>query len=117
MVARRERGELEHEVLAALWTAAGPISPEQVRARLDRDPAYTTVLTTLVRLLEKGAVRRTPQGRGHVYEPVLDDAGMVARRMHLLLTDGADTTGVLSRFAAELDPREAAALRRALTQT
>lgn len=114
MSARRARGSLEHEVLAALWAADAPMTPEQVRTELGGGLAYTTVLTTLVRLLEKGAVQRSPHGRGHAYTPVVDDAGMVALRMRKLLDSETDRVGVLRRFVAELDGREAAAVRRAL---
>jgi predicted transcriptional regulator len=85
-----------------------------VRAELGDTLAYTTVATTLNRLLDKGAVSRTIEGRHHVYAPILDGNGIIARRMRLLMEAGADQASVLSHFVAELSPADEAALRAAL---
>ena len=114
MGARRGPGELEAEVLAALWAAAEPLTPEALRGRLGSELAYTTVTTILARLYEKGAVGREPQGRGYRYFPVLDQQGLTARRMRALLDGHADQAGVLSHFVDTLDAVTLAALRRAL---
>lgn len=111
---RRQPGALEAEVLAALWAAEGPLSPEEVRGALGRDLAYTTVATILGRLVDKGAVARTARGRGFVYAPLLDEAGIAARRMQAVLEGEDDRAGVLSRFVAGLDPAGLAELRRAI---
>lgn len=101
--------------MAALWAADGALTPEQVRGELGGDLAYTTTATTLVRLLEKGAVARTATGRSYAYRPVLiDEADVTAQRMRRLLTADPDHGGVLRRFVAALDPGDEAALRQAL---
>lgn len=114
MSARRGPGELEAEVLAALWAADEPLTPEGLRGRLGSELAYTTVTTILARLFEKGAVGREPQGRGYCYFPLLDQQGLTARRMRALLEGHSDQAGVLSRFVDALDAASLAALRRAL---
>ena len=48
--ARRASGALESEVMSALWSAAEPLTPREVRERLAAPLAYTTVMTTLNRL-------------------------------------------------------------------
>lgn len=111
---RRAPGALEAEVLAVLWAADGALSPEEVRRQLPGDLAYTTVMTILVRLHEKGVVRREAQGRTYMYAPVADQAGLSALRMQALLDSEADRAGVLSRFVAGLDDKARAALRKAL---
>jgi predicted transcriptional regulator len=111
---RRARGARESEVLAALWASETPMTPEEVRQVVGDELAYTTVLTILVRLQEKGAVTRAPRGRGFAYAPILDDADLVARRMRSLLDAEVDRDGVLSRFASSLEPDDAEALRAAL---
>lgn len=111
---RRAPGTLETMVMGVLWAAEGPLSPEQVREQLPEGLAYTTVVTILVRLVDKGTVTRRPQGRGYVYEPCVDRAGLTAQRMRSLLERDDDRAGVLSRFAESLDAPSAAALRRAL---
>lgn len=114
MVNRRAKGALEAEVLAVLWAGEGPLSPEQVRKALPGELAYTTVMTILVRLYEKGVVTRQAGGRGYRYSPVLDQAGLTAKRMQALLDGQADRAGVLSRFVDGLDTKTLASLRRAL---
>lgn len=111
---RRRQGSLETEILAALWSADGPLTPEEVRSSLGRPLAYTTVQTILVRLHEKGAVERRLQGRAYAYSPLLDEKDLAARRMRTLLESEGDLDGVLSRFVATLDHKQAAALRRVL---
>ncbi len=100
--------------MGVLWTAGEPLTPDQVRRRLPGELAYTTVMTILVRLVDKGAVSRRQQGRGYEYEPRLDQAGLAAERMRSMLEAEGDRAGVLSRFVEGLDASSAAALRRAL---
>ena len=111
---RRRRGSLETEILAALWSAEGALTPEEVRSSLAEPLAYTTVQTVLVRLHEKGAVERRLKGRAYAYSPLLDEKDLAARRMRTLLESESDLDGVLSRFVAALDQDQAAALRRVL---
>lgn len=100
---RRESGARVAEVLAALWAADHPLTAREVAAAIGDGLAYTTVQTILARLHEKGAVRREPAGRAHAYTPVLDEAGLAARRMHALLDRRADYTTVVTRFLGSLD--------------
>lgn len=99
---RRGPGELENEVLAALWTANQPSSAATVRKQVVGDPAYTTVLTILSRLHEKGLVTRDRSGRAYLYSPVRDEAGHTAAGMRALLEKGGDRAAVLARFVSEL---------------
>ncbi|WP_353940189.1 BlaI/MecI/CopY family transcriptional regulator [Streptomyces sp. HUAS MG91] len=108
---RRPSGELEASILAALWAAARPLTPGQVRDALDAGLARTTVTTILTRLLEKGVVHRARQGRGYAYAPVTDDSGLHALRMHAELDRGEDRGSVLARFISDLKPEDEAMLR------
>jgi predicted transcriptional regulator len=104
--ARRPAGSLEQEVLAALAAADRPMTPAEVLEDLGRDLAYTTVLTTLTRLYDKGALTRQRQGRAYAYTLAADTATLTARRMRRLLASDTDRATVLSRFVAELSPAE-----------
>jgi predicted transcriptional regulator len=104
--ARRPSGNLESEVLAALWAADHPLTPAEVAEAIGGGLAYTTVQTILSRLYAKSAVRRSAAGRAHAYSPVLDDAGLVASRMRAVLDKGSDHHAVLSRFVGILTPDE-----------
>lgn len=103
-VARRPAGALEQDVLAVLATADAAMTPAEVQAVLDGDLAYTTVMTALTRLHEKGAVSRERSGRGYAYRWAADTTTLTARRMRRLLDRDTDREGVLARFVAELGP-------------
>jgi predicted transcriptional regulator len=104
---RRAPGELESGVLATLWAADGPLTAAQVGERLPGDDlAYTTVLTILSRLFDKGMVMRQRAGRGYAYEPARDEAAHTAGRMRDLLDGGPDRAAVLSRFVSELSAED-----------
>jgi predicted transcriptional regulator len=103
---RRARGELEGEVLAALWAAGGSTTAAAVHKDLGDDTAYTTVLTILTRLCDKGLVTRRREGRSHLYTPVDDQPGMAAAGMHSLLDEGGDRASVLARFVSELSAED-----------
>ena len=101
-VNRRRRGSLEQEVLATLAAAGRPLTPGEVRDGLDDDLAYTTVMTVLARLYDKGMVTRQRAGRAFAYAAVLDESVVIARQMRRLLDAGEDRVGVLSRFVGAL---------------
>jgi len=99
---RRPRGILEQEVAAALAASAGPMTPAQVRDQLGGDLAYTTVMTVLARLSDKGLVTRKRVGRAYAYTAIRDEAEVTARQMQRLLDAGDDRAAVLSRFVGVL---------------
>lgn len=107
---RRPSGALESEVLAALWAAQGPMTPAQVQESLGSDLAYTTVMTILTRLYEKGAATRERVGRAYAYAAVLDQAGIAAAQMRALLDRGEDRAKVLARFVDGLSGDDERAL-------
>ncbi|MEU8973380.1 BlaI/MecI/CopY family transcriptional regulator [Streptomyces monashensis] len=112
---RRARGELESNVLAALWSADGPLTARQVLTGLADDLAYTTVLTILSRLYDKGMLVRHRAGRGYAYEPARDEASHTAHRMKSLLEGGSDREAVLTRFVSELSERDEQLLQHLLS--
>lgn len=77
-------GPLEAEVLEAIWAARRPSGVRDVLERLnrrrDRPLAYTTVMTVMSRLAEKGILVREREGRGFVYTAVARDAAEIAVR-------------------------------------
>lgn len=113
---RRGPGELESEVLAALWTADGPRTPSQVHAELGDDLAYNTVHTILSRLQEKGLVVRGQHAGRSAYSPVKDAAQDAADRMRAALESGRDRREVLSRFVTALSTADERALRALLAE-
>jgi predicted transcriptional regulator len=108
---RRAGGELENEILAALWAADQPLTPREVQQWLGDGLAYNTVQTILVRLHDKRLVQRHPDGRAHRYSPTKQPAELTAERMHLLLAAGPDRRTVLRRFVGTLDDTDEQILR------
>jgi predicted transcriptional regulator len=112
---RREAGELESEILAALWASSQPMAPGDVLKELGGSLAYTTVMTTLARLFEKGLVARRRSGRSYSYSPSVREADLAARRFRTMLDRGHDRDAVLQGFVGELSPDEERALRTLLS--
>jgi predicted transcriptional regulator len=103
---RRPAGALEAEIVATLWAAGEPLTPKAVQAELGGELAYTTVMTALTRLHEKGVVSRAKAGRAYAYTPVLDSPGIAAARMRELLESGDDRETVLARFLGALSDED-----------
>ncbi len=114
---RRPAGTLEAAVLAVLRAAREPLSPGDVRRRLDvrhcGELSYSTVVTIVSRLHAKGLLTRRRAGRGFAYS-VVDDASLAASRMSQALATGGDHGAVLTRFVSSLSGRDARLLRRLL---
>lgn len=60
----------ELDVMAVLWDH-GPATVAEVRARLLDDLAYTTVLTVLRTLEQKGHVDHEEEGKAYRYRPLV----------------------------------------------
>jgi predicted transcriptional regulator len=108
---RRRPGELESEVLAALWAGGRPLSPAEVLTAIGGGLAYTTVVTILTRMVDKGILTRTKAGRMFTYLPVADASGLAARRMLAQLEREKDKAKVLLHFVDVLSPAEEDVLR------
>jgi predicted transcriptional regulator len=112
MAVRRSRGSLERDIHAILGAGEQEMTPAQVRDALGGDLAYTTVMTVLARLHEKGRVTRQAAGRGYAYRAIQDSAELIARRMQRLLhADGTDRSATLMRFIDTLAPEDEHLLR------
>ncbi|MEV6751072.1 BlaI/MecI/CopY family transcriptional regulator [Streptomyces sp. NPDC051214] len=113
---RRGQGELEAQVLSALRAAEGPATAGWVQERLGGDLAYTTVVTILSRLLDKGAVTRERAGRSFAWTPSADEADLAARKMRKVLDGERDREAVLASFLTALPPGDEQVLRELLRQ-
>jgi predicted transcriptional regulator len=116
-MARLGPGELEAHVMDVLWSSDGPMTPREVQdvvSTARRPLAYTTVMTILVRLWEKGMLTREEQGRAFTYEPVVGREEWTAQRMRDLLDESGDRAAALTHFVGSIGAREATQLRRAL---
>lgn len=114
----RGRGELEAEVLAVLRRHAEPIGAGDVQAAFaEPTPAYTTVLTVLDRLIEKGEVVRhaeSPRKVKFAAARTADESASLSMRR--ALEGSGDRTATLLRFAGELDTDDLELLRAAMAK-
>ena len=111
---RRAAGELAAAALAVLQAADRSLTPGEVLDRLGGGLAYSTVVTILSRLHDKGVLTRLRSGRAYSYAPVADEPGLAARRMRGVLDGEADRAAVLARFVSELSPADESLLRQML---
>jgi len=107
-------GELESAVLAQLWAAGEPLTAAGVRDALGDELAYTTVMTILARLWEKGLLTRQRRGRAFAYWPSVSEAELAAQRMRATLDRTTDREKALASFVDELSVKDERALRRIL---
>ncbi|HEV3005004.1 MAG TPA: BlaI/MecI/CopY family transcriptional regulator [Pirellulales bacterium] len=86
--------ETELEVLKVLWQE-GPGTVRELNellARRGRRWAYTTVLTLLARLENKGYVASDKSGLAHVFRPVVSRDQLLRQRLTHLADDLCDGT-------------------------
>ncbi len=113
---RRAVGELENDVLTILWSAGIPLTPSEVLEQHGSNLAYTTVMTVLSRLWQKGHVTRTQRGRAFGYAPKLSEGEFGAAQLAEALSKVQDRPAALSRFVGTLSGAEARQLRAALDE-
>ncbi len=65
--------------------------------------AYTTVMTIVTRLCDKGLLERRRQGRGFVYRPALSKQELAARALRDVLAGAEDPQAVLGHFVKDLE--------------
>lgn len=130
VVAGRRVGELEHAVLEVLWLADGWLTGREVWQLLgDETRAYTTVMTILGRLVDKGLVQRADQAalraggratlrghdepppageesRGHLYRAAGRPDELTAQAISSLLAAADDPRSALAHFVEGLDDPE-----------
>jgi len=64
---------LELDIMKAVWTTPQiTVRDVQAAIRPSRNLAYTTVMTLMDRLYQKGFLSRTLRSRTHFYEPAID---------------------------------------------
>ena len=114
---RRPMGALEHEVLIQLWGMPNGGTPGEVLDALGGSLAYTTVMTILTRLWQKGLVDRVRSGRAYVYTPNVSEAELAAHRMRESMVGASNRRQVLTHFVDTLSAREARTLRALLEGT
>ncbi|MDN5794838.1 MAG: BlaI/MecI/CopY family transcriptional regulator [Intrasporangium sp.] len=121
---RNRLGDLERAVLEHLW-AEGPSRPEGLTVRdvhdvvgVQRDLAYTTLMTVLDRMAKKGLVTRERDGRAWRYTAASTRDELTSETMHHALGElaGTERRSVLLHFLDESTPEELDELKAALAE-
>jgi predicted transcriptional regulator len=104
------QGELQIEVMRALWRLGRAASVDDVRGELpDRHRgAYTTVQTVLNRLAGRGLLVRERQGKAIFYATKVSEADYYSRSVRetlALASDGARRTA-LAQLVGDMGPGE-----------
>ena len=111
--------ERELDVMAVLWER-GSGTVTEVRDALAGDFAYTTVLTVLRTLEEKGYATHTTEGKAHRYVPLVaqDAAGKSALSLVLDKIFGGSAELLLTQLVSDrtLDASMLRRLRRTLDE-
>ncbi len=113
--------EGELEILKVLWDV-GPTTVREVLNELNksRQRAYTSVMSLMNIMTDKGLLRREPQGRAFVYHPVKARENTLGRMVNDLL--GKAFAGSASSLVAHLldqskpDAEELDEIRKAIEQ-
>lgn len=98
---RKILGDLEADVMEVIW-ARGRATVHDVHARLaaDRELAYTTVMTVMSRLADKGLLEKWKDGAAYVYRPAASKEEFTRRTVGTVLSELLDdfTAPVMSQF-------------------
>ncbi|WP_314410244.1 BlaI/MecI/CopY family transcriptional regulator [Streptomyces kroppenstedtii] len=112
----RPLGELEDSVMTRVWKWNRPVTVREVLEDLqqERSIAYTTVMTVLDNLHQKGWVRREAEGRAYRYEAVSTRAAYSAALMNDAWTQSDNPAAALVAFFGMMSPQQREALRDAV---
>lgn len=121
---RNRLGDLERAVLEHLW-AEGPAHPEGLTVRevhdvvgVQRQLAYTTLMTVLDRMAKKSLVTRERDGRAWRYTAASSRDELTSETMRHALGElaGSERRSVLLHFLDESTPEEIDELKAALAE-
>ena len=106
---RKFLGDTEFPIMEALWKG-GEYTVRDVCTQLQdkRDIAYTTVMTVMCRLFEKGLLRRRKEGKTYIYQAAVSreelTRSIVGRVIQGLLSDF--TAPAISQFVDSVEDQK-----------
>ena len=101
--------------MAVAWKAGRPLAVRDVVDALGSPrPAYTTVMTVMSRLSDKGLLSRRPAGKAYLYEARYSESQFLERTAQRSVRKLVEDFGelALTQFAAELDKAKPGAAER-----
>jgi predicted transcriptional regulator len=113
-------GPLETQIMQLIWQdERSTVKKIHRKLQQERDIAYTTVMTTMSRLAEKGVLNRHREGLAYVYSAAISEDEFVTMVVHQvldgLLDDYSETAvDYLVNYLAERNPSELKRLARSI---
>jgi len=87
-------GDLEADVMKIIWrTEKATVREVYEQLRLEKNLAYTTIMTIMGRLADKGLLSKEAQGNAYVYSPTISEVDFANK----VVTEVLD--GLLEEFA------------------
>ena len=117
----RQLGPLESRIMELLWKHEGTVRSVADLLSGDKHPAYTTVMTVMVRLADKGLLTRRLTGRAYVYRPAQTKEQFFAGLSQVRVRELVESYGelALAQFVQEIekaDPRQLERLKALLSK-
>ncbi|WP_431042951.1 BlaI/MecI/CopY family transcriptional regulator [Streptomyces sp. P1-3] len=112
----RPLGDLEDAVMTRVWKWNRPVTVREVLEDLqqERSIAYTTVMTVMDNLHQKGWLRREESGRAYRYEAVSTRAAYSAALMNEAWSASDNPAAALVAFFGMMSEQQREALRDAM---
>ncbi|MGW2053582.1 BlaI/MecI/CopY family transcriptional regulator [Streptomyces sp. NPDC001840] len=112
----RQLGDLEDAVMTRVWQWNRPVTVREVLEDLQRERsiAYTTVMTVMDNLHQKGWVRREVEGRAYRYTAVSTRAAYAAALMNEAWSKSDNPAAALVAFFGMMSPEQRQALEDAV---
>lgn len=113
-----ELGPLEAEIMDHAWKRGGPLTVREVVGSVGarHGLAYTTVMTVMERLSNKGFLLRRKVGRAYLYEPRLSRDDYSAALVRSVLAASGDRRSVLLGFVRSVKEEDLKELERLIRQ-
>ncbi|AXG78516.1 BlaI/MecI/CopY family transcriptional regulator [Streptomyces paludis] len=108
----RQLGDLEDAVMTRVWQWNRPVTVREVLEDLqqERSIAYTTVMTVMDNLHQKGWVRREVDGRAYRYTAVSTRAAYAAALMNEAWSKSDNPAAALVAFFGMMSPEQRTSL-------
>ncbi len=105
-------GELELAIMDCIWKQRRPVTVPEVHNLLSkgRKLAYTTTMTVMSRLHEKGMLGRREERRPYTYWAAMEREDYLTDLMLGALVQVRDRKAVLARFVERIGPGDAEVL-------
>lgn len=99
-------GELESEIMEIIWCQKDAVKVKDITEILNkkRQIAYTTVMTIMTRLANKGVLIRHLSGSSYLYKPKVTKKQFIAKAVHTIFSSTVSALGeeVLTHFMKEI---------------